>query len=118
MGNLASAGRVRFEELRSLGAGSISTFYYSAVSSSFGHPVRILKVTNLTDADLLISFDGVADYDIVAAKGYCLYDYCTNKTDQSGLLEQPEGDRVYVKAVSTIPTLGSVYVTILYASQV
>lgn len=113
-----SAQLVRFEDLRSASAGTIAgAASYHAVGAVFANPARILKITNLTDANLIISFDGVADKDIVAAQSYCLYDYCSDKTDQAGTLEQQANtNRVYVRYESTLPTTGNVYVTLIYAS--
>ena len=117
MANLVSSIRVRYEPLRSTGFGAITSSYVS-VGLPFANPVRILKVTNLTNQPMLISLNGIDDHDIVAAGGFFLYDYSSNKANAAGLLEQPQGDRIYVKAPSTLPTVGNVYVTVVYASQV
>ncbi len=113
----ASSIRVRYEPLRSLGFAGISAVY-AGVGLPFANPVRILKVTNLTDANILVSLNGVDDHDVVPAYGFFLYDYASNKGSAAGLLEQPQGDRIYVKSEGAVPTLGNLYVTIIYASQV
>ena len=118
MGNLLSSNRIRFENLRILYAGSVSVFVPTAVGLPFANPVRMLKITNLTDANLLISFNGVDFHDVVTERGFCLYDYGSNKADQPGFLEQALGDRLYVQAITAAPTTGAVYVTVIYASQV
>ena len=84
----------------------------------FANPVRILKVTNLSNENILVSFNGIDDHDVVSAYGFFLYDYSSNKANAAGFLEQPQGDRVYVRAAGTLPTVGNVYVTVVYASQV
>lgn len=117
MSNLVSSIRVRYEPLRSTAFGDITTGY-EGVGLPFANPVRILKVTNLTDKDILVSFDGITDHDVVAANGFFLYDYSSNRSNTAGLLEQPQGDRIYIKAEDTLPTIGTLYVTIVYASQV
>ena len=117
MSNLVSSVRVRYEPLRSIAFGAISGVYAS-VGLPFSNPVRILKVTNLTNANILVSLNGIDDHDVVTANGFFLYDYASNKAQAAGLLEQPQGDRIYVKAESGVPTLGNLYVTIVYASQV
>lgn len=116
--NLVSSVRVRYEPLRTVGFGSITSSYES-VGLPFANPVRILKVTNLTDKNILVSLNGIDDHDIVAANGFFLYDYSSNRANVAGLLEQPQGDRIYVKASTvSLPTAGSLYVTVVYASQV
>lgn len=107
--------RIRYENLRSLAFGSISGAY-AGVGAAFANPVRILKITNTTDADLLVSFDGINDKDIIAASSAWIHDYGSNKADVGGQLDQSFGERVYVKESSGAPTLGSVYVTVIYAS--
>lgn len=108
---------VRWEDLRSLAFGGISGTY-AAVGTPFQNPVRMLKVTNLTDADLIISFNGVDDKDIVAASSAWIYDFASNKAEPGGCLEQPAYERIYVKQATGAPTQKSVYVTVIYASEV
>lgn len=114
--NVVSSAIVRFEGLRSLAFGGISGTY-AGVGAKFANPVRVLKITNLSDANLLISFNGVDDMDVVGANGFCLYDWGSNKANQAGYFDQSAGDRLYVKQESGAPTSGSVYVTVIYASQ-
>src|SRR5690606_5510878 len=117
MSNLVSSIRVRYEPLRSIAFGDISATY-AAVGLPFANPVRILKVTNLTNENVLVSLNGIDDHDIVPANGFFLYDYSSNKANAAGLLEQPQGDRIYVKEEDATPSVGNVYVTVVYASQV
>lgn len=116
MSTILSAIRLRFEPLRSLAFGSI-TGTYAGVGTPFVHPIRLLKVTNLTDENIIVSFDGITDHDVVAANGFFLYDYASNKADQAGVLEQSVGTRLYIKAESALPTLGNLYVTVQYAAH-
>lgn len=113
----AHAVRIAFENLRSLGFASISGTY-AGVGAPFANPVRQIKISNFMDDNLLISFNGINDKDVVAANGFCLYDYTSNRTDSGGNLEQPAGIRIYVKQESGAPTSGNVYVTVIYASEV
>lgn len=117
MSNLVSSIRVRYEPLRSIDFSDITTDYVG-VGLPFENPVRILKVTNLCDKNMLVSINGLDDHDVVAANGFFLYDYSSNKANAAGLLEQPQGDRIYVKAEDALPTTGILYVTVVYASQV
>ncbi len=117
MASLTSSIRVRYEPLRSVAFGTITTVY-EPIGLPFANPVRILKVTNLTDQPVLMSLNGIDDHDIVAANGFFLYDYSSNRSDAAGLLEQPQGDRIYVRAEDVLPSDGNVYVTVVYASQV
>lgn len=111
----ATSQRIRYEDLRSIPFGSI-TGTYAGIGSAFAHPVRILKINNTTDSDLYISFDGINDQDTIIAHSGSVLDYASNRIDPVGQLEQSVGERVYVKVITTTPTTGGVFVTVIYAS--
>ena len=108
---------IAYDDLRSLAFGGISSSY-AAVGLPFANPPRMYKVTNLTDAALLISFNGVSDKDVIPANAGQIYDYGSNMSVSGGLLEDVAGRRVYVKQESGAATSGKVYVTVMYASTV
>lgn len=114
--NSVASVRVRFENLRSLASGLIGAGY-TGVGLPFANPIRLLKFTNITDANIIVSLNGIDDIDIVPAQSFALYDFTSNKSDQSGFLELPAGDRVYIRLQGAAATTGSFYVTALYASQ-
>jgi len=107
--------RIKYEDLRSLAFGSISGTY-AKIGASFANPIRLLKITNTTDADIIISFNGVDDKDVLPARTSEIWDYGSNKGLSGATLDQSQGESVYVKQVSA-PSSGSVYVTALYASR-
>lgn len=115
--NLASSSRIAYEPLRSLAFGGISAVY-AGVGLPFANPVRQLMIDNTTDINLIISFDGVTDHAFVASNTGRVLDYCSNKNDMAGTLEQPAYVRLYVKQESGAAAEGNVYVTVIYASQV
>lgn len=108
------AKRAKFETLRSIAFGSISGTY-TAIGSALTNPARLIKITNLTDADMLISIDGINNHDVIPSLGFSLYDLASNRTNLSGSLDFQIGERFYVKQISA-PTEGSVYLTVLYAA--
>ncbi len=114
---ISSSAKARYDDLRSLAFGSI-TGTYAGVGAPFANPVRILKVFNTSDQGILVSFNGINDKDFVASGSGYVYDYASNKIGPVEQLEQPAGDRFYVKSAGSNPTLGAVYVTVIYASPV
>ena len=107
---------VFFDPLRSVAAGGIGATY-ATLGTAFTHRVRILKITNLSDGDVLISFDGETDNDVVPAGSFVLYDMTTNspagaEVDQ---LVLAIGTQIYVKDGPTAPANGSVYATAVRA---
>jgi hypothetical protein len=112
---LTQARRARFETLRSLGFAGISGAY-AAVGTAFSDPVRMLKVVNNTDANLIISYDGSTNQDYVAATSAFIYDFTSNVANTGDSLELAKGTTLYVKDDGVAPTSGSVYVVVIYAS--
>ncbi len=117
MANLVSSVRNRFEILREAAFGDISGAY-SGVGLPFENPIRLMKFVNETDVTVYVSLNGIDNHDVLPGNSFSLYDVCTNKSESAGLLEQPQGDRVYVKARAGLPTVGAFYVVATYASQV
>lgn len=113
---LASAQRVKWNALKSLAFGSIGAAYVG-VGTPFEEPIYLLKVQNFTDQNLLISFDGITDHDVISANGGWVYDFGSNKSEASGGLWVPQGVRLYVKQEGgAAPSSGSVYAASVYAS--
>lgn len=113
-----SAMRVRFDGVRELAFGSLSTSY-AAVGAAFSQPLRQLKVLNLTDAPCYLSYNGVDDDDYIAANSQFIYDYTTNKSESAPALEQTAGERVYAKYDDdfSAPASGKIVVVPIYAGS-
>ena len=75
--NSVSSTRIRYEDLRSLAFGGISGAY-AAVGVAFANPIRSIKVTNDTDATILVSFNGIDDKDVAPASSGYIWDYGSN----------------------------------------
>lgn len=103
---------IRVDGLRSLAAGSISASY-TAIGTPFTHMMRLLKVVNNTNADIIISYDGVNDNDFIPASSFYLYDGNTNKNlPDSRYVFQPY-TTVYARSTGA-PSTGSIYVVALF----
>lgn len=111
-----NAQRVKFENLRSLAFGSISGTF-AEVGPIFANPARLLKIDNSTDANVIISFDGVNNHVFIPAISSVLFDYASDRVGPEDRLEQPVGTPVYVKQESGAPTSGHIYVSLLFAAS-
>jgi hypothetical protein len=109
---------VRFDALRTIAAGAI-TASYAAVGSATAYNMRLLKVVNNTNGDILISFDGTTDNDFISAGAYEVYDFSTNapNINDSDSFVLAVNTQIYAK-YSTAPTTGSVWITGIYARGV
>lgn len=105
---MSLAKRFNPETVRSLGSGLIVAGY-TKIGTAFSSPVRILFVQNLTDANLMFSFDGVNDHFPLPSNGFLLLDVTANKTLEHGFFIS-EGWLVYVKQLGA-PMSGTVYVS-------
>lgn len=86
---------------------------YSLIGTISSSPARIVKMTNTTNKDVLISYDGTTNHDILPANSFVLYDISSNSGIKN-VLVLPEGTSIYAKYVD-IPTEGAVYMTIISA---
>ncbi len=79
----------------------------------------MFKITNNTDGDMLISFDGTTDNLFVPGYGFTLYDLSTNAPNiqDSDSFVMQIGTQFYIK-YNTAPTTGDVWVEGLYAQGV
>ena len=109
-----------YNPLQSLPFSSISGTYAQLGVTNCA--VVILKFTNTTDADIIISIDGVNAYDFLEAgsdpndpdsKGasYAVYDLGANIPQSKQAFFSP--GVVFIKSASTDPTKGAFYMTII-----
>ncbi len=102
---------VAADELRSLAFGSVGMSYL-ALGIPFDHPMRIIKIVNTMDEDVLVSFDGILDHDYIPAGGFSLYDLTTNQNEVAGWFFR-NGTQVYVK-VTAGASSGGVFLVAFY----
>ncbi len=102
---------VKADTLRSLGFASIGASFLP-IGTPFDHPMRIIKIINTANTDMIVSFDGINNNDYVPAGGFTLYDLTTNQNESAGWFFKI-GTQVYVK-YATAPSSGSVFVVALY----
>ena len=105
--------RMLAEVIRSLAFGAISGAYMG-IGGGFLFPSRLLVIQNLTDAQLMFSFDGVNDHLTLPASSNIVLDVTTNQSLTQGNYWSV-GTRVYVKEIG-MPSSGSVYITSFYGS--
>jgi hypothetical protein len=99
------------EPVRSIAYGSISGTY-AGIGTAITNPSRIIVIQNLTDADVMISEDGINDHYPLPAKSGQIWDYCSNQSHAEGAYKAA-GTRFYVKLIGTA-TMGSVYLSTQY----
>lgn len=112
MANLAI--RLQPEEVRTLGFAAIGAAYV-AVGTAISNPSRIFILNNLTDEDLMFSFDGVTDHIAIAGPGSFVLDITSNKGVEGGLF-LARGTTIFVKEIGT-PTTGAVYISTFFGDR-
>ena len=103
------------EPVRTLAFGTISGTYMG-VGTPIDNPARMIFIQNLSDTTLMFSLDGINDNFPLPPNGFLLMDVTSNKSLGSGYFIA-EGTRIYVKDLGPAATLGSVYVTVMYATD-
>jgi hypothetical protein len=102
---------VRFDAVRSVANASI-TASYTKLGVPFAHAMRVLNFKNNTDADMMISFDGVTDNLPIIADSFDLYDLSSDE-DSTESFRYEKGTQLWIKYL-TPPTTGTVYVVAIY----
>lgn len=108
--------RVFAEPIRSIAAAAILAGY-SAVGTRLAHACVAIILNNLTDAQVFISMDGVNDHIILAVNQGLVLDINANKSNMGSALNIALGTQFYAKRVAGAATTGSVYISVLYATQ-
>lgn len=111
----ANAQKARYEALRTVAFGSI-TGAYAQVGTDFSNAVIQLEITNGTDENILISFDGVTDMVVALAGELKIVDYAANRESNAEKLALAYR-KLFIKAEGSLPTSGSFYVSVVYASN-
>jgi hypothetical protein len=103
------------DTMRTLGFAAIGAGY-AAVGAPLSHAVRMLRIINATDGDMIFSDDSTdaAGKWFVPAGSFVLYDYSSNSQGQEGNLAYGEGVQIYVKQ-STAASKKNVYIECTYA---
>ncbi len=70
---MGSTDRVTWEPLRSIDSATF-TGSYQKIGTPFVNPSYICKMVNNSTSLVIISFDGVTDYDVAPASSFWLYD--------------------------------------------
>ena len=102
------------EVVRTLAHGSMGTSY-AAIGTPLNYPARAMLIQNLTNGNLMFSFDGTDDHFPIAADSFLLLDISSNRIDDSGLFLSAN-ETLYVKHIEN-PTTGSVYFTTFYGAD-
>lgn len=111
---MAYGRRVEFEAVREVAFGGIGAAY-AALGTALTDNARIVAITNTTDAEVYISFDGTTNHLRVAASSFKLLDLTTNKVRDDGYF-LARGTIIYQMRVAGAPTVGALWVEIITAT--
>ena len=116
MGAPAYSTIIAWEPLRTLAYTSMAGTYVG-VGTPMANPIRMMSIYNSTNEDLYFSVDGITDYWVIPATSSKIYDIASNKSTQGGWLVLSSGTRIYVRYPGSAPTLGSVFIEVIYGSD-
>jgi len=107
---MALGKRILPEALRSIDSATF-TGSYQALGTATDHPIVLAKFTNNSDVLVTVSWNGVADHDILPAGSYTVYDMSANSTNPLSGLSIGQETQFYVKGTAGT---GLVYLTTFY----
>ena len=108
------------EPIRSATAAAITAGAtdFVTVGTTTTNPANQFYLLNLTDALLIVSFDGVNDHLVMPAGTNFFDDVGSDKSNQSGALVLAAGTQIWVAYEGGAnPTTGSFYASIFYAAS-
>jgi len=111
---MAYGRRVQFEAVREVAFGGIGAAY-AALGAAITDNARLIGITNTTDAEVYISFDGVNNHLRVAAGSFKLYDLTANKVRDDGYF-LATGTIIYQTRVAGAPTSGALWAEVITAT--
>lgn len=104
---------LRIDAIRVLGFGAITNLY-QVVGAALTEPCRIFNLTNLTNANIIFSLDGVNDHFYIPPGGFKLIDVCTNRVRDEGWFV-PQGTQFYCRSDGLpFPTTGNVIIEVMH----
>jgi len=116
---MALTKRVTWEPIRSVNTATSVPFAagsYVQMGTALANPSFILKMVNLSNVNVLVSFDGTNDYDICPANGFWLYDEDAGGNNNQFL---PKGTPILIKnAAGAAAGIGLVYLVTQYIINV
>ena len=89
---------------------------YAAVGTPFLHYIRIMYMDNLTNQNVVISFDGINDNFILPPSGFKTVDFTANEVSSYKGFFPPVNLQVYAKYTSVQPTTGSLYIQAIFGN--
>jgi len=111
---MAYGRRVQFEAVREAAFGAIGAAY-AALGAVLTDNARIISITNSTDAEVYISFDGVNNHIRLAANSFKIFDLTANKVRDDGYFIATN-TQIYQMRVAGAPTVGSLWVEVIIAA--
>lgn len=102
--------RMLWQPLRSAAFGAIGAAY-SQVGNPFDFPLRIIDITNTTNANILISLDGIEDNIIVPAGSGKVRDICAARNGGAlGGAYVAQNTQIWAKYETGAPASGTLYI--------
>ncbi len=112
---MANGIRVVPDTLRQIAFGTIGGAF-TAIGAVFTHPIRILSIKNLTDAELYFSFDGVAIHEVLPASSALVLDFTANSSSNGRYPFLAAGTTIYTTYTVGAPTSGIAAVSAYYCA--
>ena len=111
---MAYGRRVDFEAIREVAFGGVGAAYAN-LGTALTDNARIIAITNSTNVEVYISFDGTTDHLRLAANSFKLFDLTANKVREDGYFLANQ-TQISQRRVAGAPTSGSVWAEVITAA--
>lgn len=115
-GNTPTGVRIALDPLRFIFNDVITSPDYVELGVPFENFCRILAISNNTNKDILVSLNKITPHFYIAANGFIVRDYSSNKDNKTGIATLPLGTQLWVAGVDK-PTSGYVYAEVTYVAN-
>ncbi len=112
---MANGLRIIPQTLRSIDSATF-TGAFQALGTPIEYSSPLMKFTNNSNVDVLVSWNGLNSHDIVPAGAFALYDFCSDAGTSRGLYAA-QGTQFYVNGAASGSNAGSVYLTVFNTSE-
>jgi len=102
---MAVKNRVFPLELQSIDSSTLTANYQAVEASGIEAPAFVIRISNNSDEDVTISFDGSTDHEIVAAGEGIRWDFQTNARPQTNIAALAQGTVIYAKGTAGTGTI-------------
>lgn len=105
--------RLQAITLGTFNAAALAAAYKPIYAGGLPHALALLRITNKSNVDIIISYDGITDNDYITIDSTFFLPAQMNAQPQNQVMYIPAGTMLSVKQ-ATVPGIGTIYISGYY----